>query len=109
MATRFQANCPDCGTVTLKPSAIAVHPTDGTWRFSCPDCRTYVVRDASREVLAKLAQGGVRAPRPSRRPSGPPLTLDDLIDLHFALASTKWVAAQAAVELQPHGRIGGRQ
>lgn len=67
------------------------------WAYVCPTCGTFVTRVADEwEVMVLLAAGvtPITAPErpvhPEQRPTGPPLTVDDLLDLHVLLAGEDW-------------------
>lgn len=116
--TRIRATCPTCGEVDLRPDDVVLHRVvDGRgallagtcYRFSCPDCASVVEKPADDRVAGLLTSGGVptedtvagpaRLPRPLHPelpPDGPPLSLDDLLDLHLALADEQWFERLAA-------------
>lgn len=110
--TRIRATCPTCGEVELLAADLVLHrvlDADGDvrqgtcYRFSCPGCAVVVEKAADEHVAELLVSGGVptedRHDEPPRRPrplhpempsGGPPLTLDDLLDLHLALEDPAW-------------------
>lgn len=116
--TRIRATCPSCGEVELRPTDLVLHrvlDADGDvgpgtcYRFSCPECATVVDKPADERVADLLVSGGVPTedrpsePRRRSRPvhpelpaDGPPLTVDDLLDLHLALEDPSWFARLAA-------------
>lgn len=80
--------------------ALSLGPADdeGSFSFTCPACLARVEQPAARETLAALLAAGAKVtgtrmderpvlPPQDRAPDpdAPPLTLDDLIDLHFLL------------------------
>jgi len=90
----------------MTPEAILLSIRDrageGSYRFSCPTCLHTVEKPADRKVVALLLSAGVelddrqKAEREAAeraralealepRPSGPPLSVDDLIAFHFLL------------------------
>lgn len=76
--------CPHCGDVNAAPSEIKLTVIDGEesfYRFACPRCRTLITKPANQRVITALVSCGVYAAilSPSQRPTGPPLTEDDLI------------------------------
>jgi predicted RNA-binding Zn-ribbon protein involved in translation (DUF1610 family) len=90
------ATCPRCGDVEVDPADIEVrlHPRPGAsrFRFICPWCGSYVEKPADDPRLVALLEGAgariVRVEIPAEafeRPAGPPLTLDDLLDLMLLL------------------------
>lgn len=117
--TRIRATCPTCGEIELRPDDVVLHRIlDGTgellagtcYRFSCPDCAGVVEKPADDRVAGLLTSGGVptedvvtgpartvRPIHPELPPDGPPLTRDDLLDLHLALADDRWFERLAAV------------
>lgn len=84
---------PDEMSLFLTPSGDR-----GSYAFTCPECNLDVDRPANRKTVALLIAAGVE-PSPmsqdaeldlppedrSPDPDAPPLTLDDLIELHFQL------------------------
>jgi hypothetical protein len=99
--TTVRAQCPDCGDVSLEIADVTVRTfTDGTsgseYRFDCPGCRRPVSRTASERIVDLLLSAGAPSeawtwPAELReRPSGPPLTPDDLLDLHVLLDREGW-------------------
>ncbi len=77
---------------------------EGSYRFSCPRCLDTVEKPADRKVAALLLSAGVElddhpenleeemagagsglVEHPEGRPSGPPFTVDDLINFHYLL------------------------
>lgn len=106
--TRIRATCPSCGEVELRPDEVVLRraavPSEHTYRFDCPGCATQVVKPADEHVAELLVTGGVpveevrhRALHPELPPEGPPLTLDDLLDLHLALGDPCWFDRLVAV------------
>jgi hypothetical protein len=70
--------------------------SEGTYSFDCPLCTDSVEKQADRKIVALLVSAGVSvAQEPAEeipaalpaedRPSGPALTMDDLIRFHFLL------------------------
>jgi predicted RNA-binding Zn-ribbon protein involved in translation (DUF1610 family) len=88
-----KTTCPDCGELALLPGDITVtehkmNPDESTYAFTCPKCKAAITKPAPDAILALLTVAkGVRwnviqMPAELDEPhSGPPLTLDDLIDL----------------------------
>lgn len=81
--------CPACGPRRIDAADVEVHVNRcedfALYAFSCPTCSELVVRGCRETIDLLLAAGAVR--RELRSTSLPPLTLDDLLDLHFWLAS----------------------
>jgi predicted RNA-binding Zn-ribbon protein involved in translation (DUF1610 family) len=81
--------CSGCGPVAVDTCTAEVHANERTgfvlYVFVCPSCGSYEVgrcADTSRRLLA----GGARSYE-LRSTDAPPLTVDDLIDLHEWLES----------------------
>lgn len=98
--TRIRATCPACGEVellapdvTLKRCGLTGH---SAYAFVCPSCWQLVTKPADERVAQLLISGGVRTeredlPAEALEPrDGPPLTYDDLLDLHLLLESPGW-------------------
>jgi hypothetical protein len=86
----------------MSPEAILLSVRDsageGSYRFACPTCMNTIEKPADRKVVALLLSAGVEledegvpdremeaGPVLEARPSGPPLSVDDLISFHFLL------------------------
>jgi hypothetical protein len=79
---------------------------EGSYRFSCPTCMNTIEKPADRKVVALLLSAGVELEDEGSldaegsaedvaiepRPSGPPLTVDDLITFHFILQDDREMA-----------------
>ncbi len=61
--TTIRTTCQDCGDVELSTADIALELTgagdSGSYRFSCPTCRSTQVRPATRRVVSILLATGV--------------------------------------------------
>ena len=99
--TTVRAECPDCGDVSLGIDDLTVRTaTDGVtqaeYRFLCPSCGRQVTRAAGERIVDLLLSAGAPSevwtwPAELReRPGGPPLTPDDLLDLHVLLERDRW-------------------
>jgi predicted RNA-binding Zn-ribbon protein involved in translation (DUF1610 family) len=114
--TRIRASCPSCGEVDLQPVDVTlrlVRRGDGNvapgsnYRFSCPDCEQVVTKPADDRIAQLLTTGGVPVEHPEpveERPihpelpaGGPPLSHDDLLDLHLLLETDDWFDRLAAI------------
>jgi predicted RNA-binding Zn-ribbon protein involved in translation (DUF1610 family) len=93
-----KASCPECGKdAFLLPGDITVtvhlvNPDLSTFSFTCPKCGNVITKPAPDDVrnLFALARGVrwnvIRPPAELEEShDGPPLTLDDLIDLMMEL------------------------
>jgi hypothetical protein len=94
----------------MSPEAILLSIRDsageGSYRFSCPTCMNTIEKPADRKVVALLLSAGVELEDEAGveadalgdeaviepRPSGPPLTIDDLITFHFILQDDREMA-----------------
>lgn len=114
--TRIRASCPACGEVDLRPDEVSLHlvrAPDGivrpgsSYRFNCPDCDETVTKPADERIAQLLTTGGVpveelddpiddRPEHPEHPVPGPPLTYDDLLDLHLILQDEDWFDRLAA-------------
>jgi predicted RNA-binding Zn-ribbon protein involved in translation (DUF1610 family) len=115
--TTIRTTCPRCGEVDMGPESILLQVTrggrEGTYRFTCPTCMDAVEKRADRKIVALLVSAGVdvagratlteteelfdteyEEPVEDPRgplPSGPPLTIDDVIDFHFRLQDDRYI------------------
>jgi hypothetical protein len=99
--TTVRAQCPACGDVQLQINDLTVRvcsddTTPGAYRFRCPGCAEMVNRPASPRIIDLLVSAG--APHElwswpaelAETRVGPPLTPDDLLDLHVLLEDETW-------------------
>jgi hypothetical protein len=114
--TTIRTKCPECGDVDLGTDAIAMSLApdgdQGEYAFTCPVCMLQVSKPASRRTAALLIAAGVEpseledaATTPevafddlSPDPTAPTLTLDDVIEFHFALEDDTSIAREFALE-----------
>jgi transcription elongation factor Elf1 len=107
--SRYTVSCPECGAeVSLSARRLLVRVDEGTTTsgevlFTCLSCDLTVTTQLDAAAIAVLVTGGVThlslsAPEveplervPAQRTPLPPLTHDDLIDLHGALAGDTWI------------------
>lgn len=93
-----RVECPWCGFLTLPPQALRCAEAAGNQvalcEFSCPICsRLIIIRttpegfEAARRIGVAPLDGPVPRELLEAR-DGPPLTWDDLLDLHLAAART---------------------
>lgn len=97
--------CDSALSVPLDALLLAVVDDDQSasrLAYICPSCGEFACDTVSLASLMMLMAAGClgmhvscRQPHPEKPPSGPLLTLDDLIDLHNWLASDDWVAVLA--------------
>ncbi|TMK17845.1 MAG: hypothetical protein E6G68_08220 [Actinobacteria bacterium] len=99
--TVVKATCNRCGEVELTPQDLQLRvcstPEASIYHFHCPRCETIVVKPAADgRIVTLLTSVGVPTSHwdlPAElheAHDGPPLTVDDLIDLHFALERPDW-------------------
>ncbi|MGZ4590413.1 MAG: hypothetical protein ACXV4A_02040 [Actinomycetes bacterium] len=102
--TQFTLTCPHCSselTLTARRLMVRVDAgsaTSGEVLFTCISCRRTEAVTINVAAVAHLITGGVTylslsepvVDHPEPQPPGPPLTADDLIDLHAALAGETW-------------------
>lgn len=96
----IRATCNDCGDVELRSPDLHVRVCAethaATYHFRCPTCHMVEVRTAEPDVVDVLVSAGVHLTEwhlPAElveRPSGEPITHDDLLDFHEMLASGAW-------------------
>ena len=104
--TRFSMSCPEChADVSLSARRLLVRVDEGVSArgevlFTCLFCHRTVTVTVDATAVALLVTGGVTqlslsplpAPRhPETAVAGPPLTHDDLLDLHTRLACDTWI------------------
>jgi predicted RNA-binding Zn-ribbon protein involved in translation (DUF1610 family) len=106
--TTVRAQCPECGDVQLEIYQLTVlvcsdRDAESSYRFRCPDCAQTVTRAASPRIVDLLVSAGAphetwRWPAElAERRSGPPLTPDDLLDLHVLLEDDSWFGQLVAL------------
>lgn len=110
--TTVRAQCPECGDVKLQIDDLTVvsgHDADlpSSYRFRCPVCGQIVTREATSRIVDLLVGAGA-ALETSRWPAelaelhvGPPLTADDLLDLHVLLGTDTWFDDVVALVRRP--------
>ena len=108
--TTIKTKCPTCGEVDMGPTGIwlnlPVGEVQGSYAFTCPECRFEVSKPASRKTVALLLAAGVEpmtsdepevrtlpAEDRSPDPDAPAFTLDDLIGFHFLLRDDAAIGA----------------
>jgi hypothetical protein len=104
--TRFSLACPEChADVSLSARRLLVRVDEGVSAsgevlFTCLACHRTVTVTVDATAVALLVTGGVThlslsplpAPRhPETAVAGPPITHDDLLDLHTRLACDTWI------------------
>jgi hypothetical protein len=94
--TSIFGSCWACGQVKFTVDAIELHYCDNAphlsvYRFVCPSCRQQIEKPACLHAIEALMSVGVRPIRWSlpaealEAHDGPPLTPDDVLDLHQQL------------------------
>jgi hypothetical protein len=108
--TQFTLHCPRCSAeLTLTARRLMVRVDAGTAKsgevlFTCLSCRATTAANIELDAVAALLAAGVtflsmsepRVEHPESPPTGPPLTHDDLLDLHAALNGDAWFEDVAA-------------
>lgn len=103
--SRYTLTCPECqAEVSLSARRLLVRVDDGSATagevvFTCLACHRTVALELDPAAVALLVMGGVThlslsapaAEHPEPAPQGPPLTHDDLLDLHAELAGDGWL------------------
>lgn len=97
----IRATCSDCGDVELHSHNLSVRvcldTQSATYLFRCPECSMVEVRPAEGDVVEVLVSAGVAVTEwhlPAEldeRPSGSPITHDDLLDFHTMLEDADWM------------------
>lgn len=104
MGVPVRVSCPDCGPVAVARTAmrliVSASPGACRYEFRCPRCAAWVLKPADRTVIVLLTGlvPLVHETRPGELTephTGPPLTLDDLIDLGREMADTDELARHA--------------
>ena len=113
--TLARVRCAWCGPEELPVERVLVmarSAREGLFEFRCPSCDRLNIRALEPSDLSTLAEVGV-SPRPGPAPfelleehDGPPITWDDLIDFHDAVARVDAVTWRAGSERR---RQAGRQ
>jgi hypothetical protein len=98
---RIVVSCPDCHEQRVSVDEVTVRNCvdDGRWsyRFVCPQCRRRTVAPAASRAALAVVAGGARLEtwtlpmETKERPSDPPLTETDLVDLRASLSTPGWV------------------
>jgi hypothetical protein len=99
-SAHFSINCPECGDLELAAEQLwLVLPSLGEahYDFICPTCDEHVRHVAGEAAIAFLAAliavEEIDVPAEAIEPkSGPPLTVDDVLDFSLELESGDWAA-----------------
>ena len=94
--TVVRATCPTCGDIDVYACDVTVRCCDETmafaYRFHCPTCTMWMVRDAGDGVVAQLLQGGARTESwhlplefYEHADRAAPINNDDILDFHEAM------------------------
>jgi hypothetical protein len=101
VVTIVKATCPRCGDVELTPSDIELRICSlseaSTYHFTCKRCDKIVAKPAADErVVMLLTSVGVPTTQwglpeeLEEQHDGPPISIDDLIDLRLLLERPDW-------------------
>jgi hypothetical protein len=96
----IETTCPSCGAITCEVTRfelwLCAQGAASSYGFTCPRCAKRVSRHAGDDAIQILISKGVR-PRAFELPAemleahdGPPITIDDVLDLHLALEQDDW-------------------
>lgn len=102
MRTTVKATCNDCGDVSLTVNEVVVRVLTGhemeeeghQYRFKCPKCQKINLKQTSFYIVSMLVSAGAKKEvwdlpleliEHPQEDSAPPITLDDVIDLHMEL------------------------
>jgi hypothetical protein len=110
--TQFTLHCPLCSAelmLTARRLMVRVDAgtaTSGEVLFTCLGCHQTSAVNVGVDAVAALVSSGVtylsmsepRIDHPESRVPGPPLTHDDLLDLHAALGGDAWFEQLATVD-----------
>jgi len=105
---RIRATCPQCEQdvelTSVDVTALVCADTgDGSYAFRCPECEIAVSVEADLRIVDLLVDRGVKKriwtlpAELAEHRSGPKLTYDDLLDLHFVLQRDGWFAELEAM------------
>ena len=94
-----QADCPSCGEVLARPSALVCGVSEAEetalCEFLCPDCGRLLLRPLAPTDVPTLVLLGARKGRSLpfellEAHSGPAVSWDEVLDLHFELERHKF-------------------
>lgn len=104
----IKARCDFCGEIELAPTGLRLVVFDSGkahyYEFFCPKCKLYKRRPADDSVQKMLVGGGVpcdyrHVPFELLEPhTGPPITMDDVLDFARGVNSIEDVALQADID-----------
>jgi hypothetical protein len=96
----IRASCPTCGDVELTSADVTVLVCStnnaSSYAFQCPVCDVAVTKPAEPRVVDLLVSTGVRLSvwqlpaEMEELHEGPPISYDDLLELHFELQRDDW-------------------
>ena len=91
----LRVRCRWCGTVRVHPGRVRIllAPTGAKYAFTCA-CGRPTAHDASPRALAALrlldcVEQSIELP-PRKANDAPPITADELLDMHLALLTPEW-------------------
>ena len=93
--TVVRVACEWCGPIQVSPDRVRIllGPNGPTYTFTCM-CGKPTVRRASPKALDALRRLGCTEHRivlpPRISTDAPPITMDDLLDMHLSLRTTGW-------------------
>jgi len=103
----IRATCSECGDVELRSRDLQVRictdTTASTYLFRCPVCRLTEVKAADDQIVDILVAAGVTCVEwhlPAElheRPTGAPISHDDVLDFHDILTDDSWFSTLASM------------
>ena len=121
--TTLSIECAHCGTTLEIPTGSALLDLDdteahvdtaGTVSWICDTCEDIATQSVTWRTLLLLVTAGAhlfdeqddeRPTHPEAPPAGPPLTADDLLDIHTLLDDPTWFAQLETAALPPTASI----
>lgn len=98
---KFRMRCNECGEMELGPEAIDLqwcsHEPSSYYRYACPACGRSITKPCDGRTAQTLIAAGVsprywHLPAEALEPrSGPPISVDDILDFHLLLAEETWM------------------
>jgi hypothetical protein len=103
---RIVVQCPECGDIRVAPEVVTVRACldNEAWsyRFTCPKCDLRTVGDCAAAPLLEAMNVGAHfeawtlPAEFGERPSGPPINVVDVLELHRLLQEPNWFSELAA-------------
>jgi hypothetical protein len=97
---RIVVQCPECGDMRVPPEVVTVRACLDTeawsYRFTCPKCHLRTIGTCASTPLLEAMNAGAHfeawtlPAEIGERPSGPPINVVDLLELHRLLLEPDW-------------------